>query len=238
MRRLACLLALALLPAALTGCAGADAKRAESLLQQASVAQRAVMSEQFVVRMTFGADGHSGGLAMQGGAQLKGTNAGDFYLTAVPTGELDSSAMNFTVVRRGTVVTAREGATTRTLSLPQAQSQFGANLNQVTHLLDIARYVKSVSVDGSDLNGRPADRIVGTIDTGRMLSLGSLGDRLLGGAGLGFGDIHVTLFIPHDTHLVEMLFADMDMKVAAHTAHLHLSVTINHVNDPLTFPSL
>lgn len=238
MRRLASALVLAVLTALLSGCVGADGKQAGSLLQQAGVAQRAVKSESFVVRLTFDAAGHSGGFAMQGGAQLKGANAGDFYLTAVPTGELDTSALHFTIVSRGGVVTMRDGTGTHTLTLPQAQARLGTNPSRLTRLLDLARYVKSVSVDGANLEGRAADRIVGTLDTGRMLSMSGVGGRLLGAAHIGFGDVKVTLFIPRDTHLVEMMFADMSIKAANQTAHIHMSVALDHVNDPLEFAAL
>jgi hypothetical protein len=245
MRRLTCLLALAALAPLASGCAGADANRAQALLQQAQAAQRAVRSEGFVIRLNFDAAGHSGGFAMQGGAQLKGANAGDFYITGQPTGEAMPSAseLNFTAVRRGSTITVKTPAGTRTIPVQQASARLGTNAEDPTRLLDLARYVKSVSVDSTSLNGAPADRIVGKIDTSKLLgSLGgldknALAQQLLQRLGLQFGDIDAVLFVARDTHLVRMMFADMDIGAGGKKVHIHLSIALNDVNRPVDFPT-
>lgn len=230
----------------LAGCVGADATRAQALLQQAQVAQQAVRSEGFVVRLTFEADGHSAGLGMQGAAQLKGAGAGDFYLKAIPLGELATASaaqLNFTVVRRRGTVAFRTAAGTRTMSLPQAQTQLGAGVGNPTSFIDAARYVKSVSVDSTDLAGQPVDRIVGKLDTGKLMSSVGVGangfaKQLLDGAGVHVGDIRAVLFVARDTHLLKVMFADMDIHAGGKTGHMHLSIALNDVNQPVAFPTL
>jgi hypothetical protein len=246
MRRLTCLLVLALLPVVAAGCAGADANHAQALLQQAQAAQQSIRSEGFVMQLSFDAEGRSGGLAMRGGAQLKGSNAGDFYVTGQPTGALGAQAaqFDFTVVRRGSMITVGTPTGIRTMPMPQAQSTLGMSVTDPTRFLDLARYVKSVSVGSTTLEGAPADRIVGKIDTSKLLSsLGGankngLAQQLLQRLGLHFGDVDTSLFVARDTHLVRMMFADMEIGAGGHKVHIHLSVALNNVNRPVDFPTL
>jgi hypothetical protein len=234
------------LTCSLAGCIGADANRAQSLLQQAEVASQSVRSEGFVVRITFDAEGQSGGFALQGGAQLKGAGAGDFFLTGLPTGAMATSAskFTFTAVRRGSTITLRTPAGTRTVPVPQAQSQLGTNVGNPTKLLDLAQYVTSVSVDQTNLGGEPADRIVGKLDTSKLLgSVGGfdkngLAKQLFDKAGVHFGDIRAVLFVARDSHLVKVMFADMDIGAQGKNAHIHLSIALNRINQPVAFPTL
>jgi hypothetical protein len=225
---------------------GADANRAQALLQQAQVASQSVRSEGFVMRISFDAQGHSGGFALQGGAQLKGATAGDFYLTGMPTGEMATSAtqFSFTAVRRGSTITLRTPSGTRTLPVPQAQSQLGTSVGNPTKLLDLAQYVKSVSVSSTQLGGESADRIVGKLDTSKLIgSVGGLGKsglmkQLLEKANVHFGDIRAVIFVARDTHLVKVMFADMDISAQGKQAHIHLSIALNRINQPVAFPTL
>jgi hypothetical protein len=245
MRRLTCLLALASLPALAAGCTGADASRAQALLQQAQAAQQSVRSEGFVMQLSVAAEGRSGGLAIRGGAQLKGANAGDFYLTGQPTGSLAAQAaqFNFTVVRRGSTITVRTPAGTRTMPISQAQSRLGMGVQDLTTFLDLARYVKSVSVSSTKLDGAPSDRIAGKIDTSKLLtSLGGhdnsgLAQQLLRRLGVRFGDVDAVLFLARDTHLVRVMLADMNIRAGGHNVHIHLSIVPNGVNRPVDFPT-
>jgi hypothetical protein len=238
-RRFAFFLALFVVPVLAAGCVGADARRAEALLQQAEQAQRDVRSEGFVVRFTTDAEGRSAGVAMQGGAVLKGAGAGDFYLTASGTGQLESNALSFAVMRRAGTVTVREQGRTETLPVAAAQTRLGSEVGDFTKSLDVAQYVTSVSVGETELAGRPADRIVGKLDTKALLNgIGGMGSQSLGALGVDFGGIRAVLYIPRDTHLVEVMFADLDVKVAGHKAHLHVSVALNDVDQPVDFPTL
>ena len=231
------LLAVACLPFAigLSGCIGADGQQAEALLQRANEAQAAVRSEQFVIRFDVEAEGHKVAMAMQGGAYLKGAHAGDFYFTATADGSSDLKSLNMTIVRRGGTATVRENGRTVTVPAPTAEQQFGSP----SQFLDLERYVKSVSVDETDLGGRPADRIVGTLDTQALVgSAGGLATKALGAAGVHFGDIRAVAFIPRDTHLMEVMFADMDVDAGGHSAHMHISIAASGINKPVAMPLL
>jgi hypothetical protein len=225
-------------------CTGADASRAQALLQQAQAAQQSIRSEGFIMQLSVEADGRSGGLAIRGGAQLKGANAGDFYLTGHPTGALAAQAAqsDFTVVRRGSTITVRTPAGTRTMPVPQVQSRLGM-VQDPARFLDLARYVKSVSVGSTKLDGAPADRIVGKIDTSKLLgSLGGqdrsgLAQQLLHRLGVRFGDIDAVLFLARDTHLVRVMFVDMNIGAGGRNVHIHLSIVPNDINRPVDFPT-
>lgn len=239
MRRWAGLLSIVCAGALLTGCTGADAKKAESLLLQAQQAQRRVASESFVMKLGIDTSGMSGEIDLQGGAYVRGAQAGDFYMTMSGQGFPEAGALNYTVVRRGPTVTVRGGGQTLSMPVPAAQARLGQGFGDMAQMLDVAQYVKSVSVDSADFAGRPADRIVGTIDLQRLLgSFGGAGAAALGTAGVNLGDARVVLFVPRDTHLVEVMLADMTIKAHGESAKFHLSVALSGVNKPLTFPLL
>jgi hypothetical protein len=236
-KRLAGTLVLLLAGGLLAGCTGADAKRAEALLQQAQLAQRHVRSEAFVLKLGVDAGGHSGSFDLQGGEYLHGPHAGDFFVQMEGAGFPGSSAVDVAIERRGTEMTVRAAGRTETLSAPAARARLGSGFGDPARFVDVAQYVKSVSVDKSDLNGRPADRIVGTIDLQRLLgSLGGLGSTALGSTGVNIGDARVVLFVPRDTHLVEVMLVDTTISGQGHTVHLHLSFALNGINRPLSFP--
>jgi hypothetical protein len=240
-RRLAPIVACLVVPGLLAGCIGADGRRAELLLQQSAAAQQSVRSEGLVIRFTMDADGHSGGVTMDGGAYLKGPNAGDFFLRGTGTGELTMSgeATNFAVVRRAGVVTVSAAGHTENMPVSEADAKFGSDSVNVPKFLDVARYVKSVSVDETSLGSRPADRIVGKLDTSALFeSVAGFGTQALKAAGVHFGDIRAVLFVPRDTHLVEVMFADMTITAGGHKGHMHMSVAVNGVNRPVVFPTL
>lgn len=233
-RRIALLGATLLAPFALSGCIGVEGKQAETLLQRASSAQDSVRSERFVVRFDFEGDGHKVTMAMQGGGYMKGPRAGDFYFTMTGTGAPELSAMDLRVMRRGDVAAVRVNGQTQRMPAPKAQQQFGSP----TDMLDLAKYVKSVSVDEANLGDRPADRIVGTLDTNALLkSSGNLATKLLESGGVHISDIRAVLFVPRDTHLVEVMFADVDLAGEGHELHMHISIATSGVNKPVAIPA-
>ena len=224
-----------LLAFGVSGCIGADGQRAEALLQQAQNAQASITSEKFVMRFDIEAEGKQISMSMDGGAYLKGPHRGDFYFTMSGSGVPQMSALNMSIVRRGNIAEVRAAGRTQRVSAPAEQSQFGSP----TSMLQLARYVKSVSVDETAYNGRPADRIVGKLDTNALLgSAGGFATKALGSSGVHLGDIRAVLFVPRDTHLVEVMFADLDIKADGHKAHLHISIASRDINKPVSIPEL
>ncbi len=234
-RRIAAALACFATTALLAGCMGAEGKHAEALLQRATLAQDSVTSERFLLRAGIDVDGQSMTMVMQGGAYLKGKQAGDFYVTVSGSGVPEISALDMTLTQRGNVAAIRSDGRTERMSVPAAEDQFGSP----TDMLEITRYVKSVSVDETTLRGRPADRIVGTLDTQAMLkSGGSLVKELLDSAGVHVGDIRAMLLVPRDTHLVQVTLADLDVTAHGEKAHMHLSLSVSDINKPVSIPQV
>jgi hypothetical protein len=232
-RRIGAVLACLSAGALLSGCVGPDGPKAEALLHEATVAQQAVGSERFVLRYDIEAGGLSVTMAMQGGGYLKGRHAGDFVTAMSGSGVPGLSGLDLTLARRGDVVAIRENGRTEHLSVAAAERRFGSP----TGMLDITRYVKSVSVDETQLDGRPADRIVGTLDTRALLgSGGGVMTELLSSAGVRLGDIRAVLVVPRDTHLVEVMLADLDFSAQGKHVHVHLSLATSGFDEPVAIP--
>lgn len=239
MRRLATCLLTLLATGLLAGCGGVDAQRAQALLQQAQQAQQSVSSETFLMKLNVEAEGQSATIAMQGGGYLKGPSAGDFYVAASGALPGGAGSLDLTVVKRDQTVTMRMNGQTQTLPLPAAESQLGSSLADPLQFADIARFVKDVSVSETDLAGRPADKLVGTLDTQGLVSgLGGISGKLFGDLGVHLGDVRVVLFIPRDSHLVETMLADMTISAQGKSAHFGMSFSVAGIDRPVAFPQL
>lgn len=234
MRRFALLLAALGVSAGLAGCVGPDGRKAEALLQQAQHAQANVSSERFVMRFDVEAEGHQVSIAMQGGVYLKGPHRGDFAFTVNGSGVPELENMTVTIVKHGATAAIRANGRTQELAVPTAERRYGSPVG----MLDLARYVTSVSVDSSQYDGRPADRIVGKLDTQALLANAGFASSLLGSSGVHFGDIRAVLFVPRDSHLVEVMFADLDIKAQGQTAHMHISLATRDIDKPVEIPQL
>jgi hypothetical protein len=234
-RRFSLLIAVLALPLVLAACTGADAQKAQDLLDQSQVAAKSVRSEAFSMRMTMDSNANSVVVDAVGGMILKGTGAGDYYAT-VNSEAGGVSPVDLVMVKRGSTVQLRLNGTTRTLTLParlnvKPAASAGFDLNAITP------YVKDVSVSTIDVNGRTEDEVNGTIDGNALLqNLPGVSTGVLSKFGGSLSDIKVSLFIPRDSHLVETALIDMTMHVADQSLHMNLSYAVTGVNQPLTFP--
>ena len=230
MKRLAVPLVVLVAAGLLAGCTAAEARRAEALLRQAQLAQRQVRTESFVLRLGVEGAGRTVSINIGGGAR-----AGDFFMQMSGSGFPGSNALDVAAERLGGTVTIRAGGQSETLPALAARTKLG--LGNVAGLVGAAQYVKSVSVDATDLDGRPADRIVGTVDMQRLIaSLGGVGSSALGIGGVHVGDARVVLFVPRDTHLVEVMLVDTTISAHGQSVDMHLSLALDGVNKPLSFP--
>ena len=234
MRRIAFSFATIVAVLGVAGCVGPDGQKAEALLQQAQQAQASVVSERFVMRFDIEAQGHQFSLAMDGGAYLRGPRRGDFAFSMSGSGVPELDRLTMTVVKHGGVAAVRANGRTQEIPIPAVRQQFGSPLQ----LLDLERYVSSVSVESSEYDGRPADKIVGKLDTQALIGSAGAATKLLDASGVHFGDIRAVLYIPRDTHRVEIMFADFDVKAGGETAHMHLSLATRDVNKPVSIPQL
>ncbi len=232
-RRLTILIALIAAPLVLASCTGADAQKAQDLLDQSQVAAKSVRSEAFSMRMTMDSAANSAVVDVLGGMVLKGTGAGDYYAT-VNTKAAGATPLDLVMVKHGSTVQLRFNGQTRTMSLParlKTAAAAGFDLNAITP------YVKDVSVSTIDVNGRTEDEVTGTIDGNALLqNLPGVSTGVLSKVGGSLSDIKVSLFIPRDSHLVETALIDMTMHVAKQSLHMNLSYAVTSVNQPLTFP--
>jgi hypothetical protein len=232
-RRLTILIALIAAPLVLAACTGADAQKAQDLLDQSQVAAKSVRSEAFSMRMTMDSTANSAVVDVLGGMVLKGTGAGDYYAT-VNTKAAGATPLDLVMVKHGSTVQLRFNGQTRTMSLParlKTAAAAGFDLNAITP------YVKDVSVSTIDVNGRTEDEVTGTIDGNALLqNLPGVSTGVLSKVGGSLSDIKVSLFIPRDSRLVETALIDMTMHVAKQSLHMGLSYAVTSVNQPLTFP--
>ena len=233
MRLLLVLLALIPLPIVATACTGADAQKAQDLLEQSRVAAQSVSSEGFTMKISMNAAGQAAQVDAQGGMILKGAGAGDFFATMTTTTP-GIPSQNVVMIKRGRSLQMRLNGVTRSLPVPtgmKPQAAAGFDLNAITP------YVKDVSVTTLDVNGRTEDEVTGTLDGNALLSnLPGLSKGLLSKVGASIGDIKVQLFIPRDTHLVETALLGMTMHAAGQTLNMNMSYAVTSVNQPLTFP--
>jgi hypothetical protein len=241
---------LALVALLLSGCAaGPDGRRAQELLQQAQAANASVKSATYVATMAFSGEGRKFKLSMEGAAQLKGKRAGDQYLRmraeGLPAG-LGLSGDLMMMVKRGDRVTLSSAGRTQVLPAPAGLAK-DTNAWGALASLDLASCVQDVDVqEGSNLNGEPATRIAGTVDTAclvrslaKLSGLGSVtGQNLdMGKLGDAAGDIHATLFVSDRSHLLIGGVVSMSAHDKGQTLDVQLSYRLTSVNEPVTFPS-
>ena len=235
MRRLVVLLALSVVPVVASACTGADAQKAETLLDQSRIAAESVSSEGFAMKVNVEAGGESAVVTAAGGMKLKGAGAGDFYAT-MTTAVPGQSPVEAVMVKRGDSLQLRMNGVTRTVPVPagmqsSAAGAAGFDVNAITP------YVKDVTVSTLDVGGRTEDEVVGTLDGAELLkSLPGVSAGALSLLGASLGDIRVSLFIPRDSHLVETALLDMNAHVENRSMHMSMSYAVTSVNKPLTFP--
>jgi hypothetical protein len=232
MRYLVLLLAAGLL----AGCNPADAQKAQDILQRAQEAEQSVSSESFLMKMSFSYEGRTAELQMQGAGYRK---SGDFYMTMTGSVPGQTTPLDLALVKQGDVVRIRANGQTQTLSVAQAQQRLGSGVGQFSQFTELARYVKDGSVSEADFQGRPADKLVGVLDT-HALFFGAAGvsQSVFSQAGIRLGDLRVVLFVPRDTHLVEAMVADVTLSAGGKSVAMNMSLGITGVNEPVQFPTL
>lgn len=241
---------LALVALLLAGCAaGPDGERAQDLLQQAQAANANVKSATYVATIAFSGEGQSFKLSMDGGAQLKGRRAGDQFLRIRAEGlpaDLGMKGNLMLMVKRGNQMTFTVAGRTQVLPAPR---ELAADTNAWGSLasLDLASCVESVDVqERRNLNGEPATRIAGTIDTAcllrslaRLSGLGSAVGQGLDTDKLGdaVGDVRATLFISDRSHLLIGGLVSLTAHAQSRTMDVQFSYRLTSVNEPVRFPS-
>jgi hypothetical protein len=241
---------LALVVALLTGCAaGPDGQRAQELLQQAEAANAGMKSATYVATVAFSGAGQKFKLTMEGGALLKGKAAGDQFLRMRAEGlpaELGMSGDMMLMVKRGNRITLTADGRTQVLPAPRELAG-GTKAWGSLASFELASCVEKVDVEeGRNLNGEPATRIAGSVDTACLLrslvklsGLGALAGQSLDTDKLGdsVGDIKATLFVSERSHLLIGGLVSVNAHAQGQTLDVQFSYRLTSVNAPVRFPS-
>ena len=230
----------------LAGCSGADAVRAQQLLQQAEQAQQQASSETFSAHLKVTAKGQTMELQLSGGGYMKGSHAGDMYVDMHLSAPI---ALPFSTVRVAKVGSSMlldlDG---KREVLPVAAGQSGASPAASSGLaaFDFTRYVKDVKVEGGQtLNGRPVTKIIGVLDSASLLNafskLGGL-SQATGASVPNFSghvsDTRVVAYVDDQTHMLVAALADVSVHADGGDANLHLDLAITSVNRPVLLPAV
>jgi hypothetical protein len=242
-------LALAVLTLVAAGCAGAEGRRGQELLQQAEAAEKNVSSATFELELNATHEGQRVGLSLRGGGYSKGKRAGDMFLEATTSGALGAHDFAF-VADRGRLSMKTNG-TWQTMpgsaSLRSSLGTMGSRDLGSAAFLELARYVKEVRVtEGQSVNGEPTATISGTIDTAGLVQgvakLEGLSE-LAGGAAPDLselsnylGDTRVAIAFSERTHLIRGAVVNLTVDAQGQKSDLQLVYRLRDVNKPVRFP--
>jgi hypothetical protein len=230
-RGLALLLVTAVAVAA-TGCPGADAQEAQTLLAESNAALVQVRSATFTARLTMTGGPQEFDMTMTGGGYSKGRHAGDFYIVAtsdtLPFRELTA------VTRSGRMSMTVDGATLGGLPVPPQET------NPI-ELVDLQEYVKDVTVEqGKLIDGESTAKIAGIIDTATLTKGALAGITGAGDSGIDFskalGDTRVVLYLSESTHLPMRGLVDVPIEVAGEKIEMHLDFAYTSYDTKIDFP--
>ena len=113
----------------LAACTGADAQKAQDLLDQSQVAAKSVRSEEFSMRMTMDSAANSAVVDVLGGMVLKGAGAGDYYATVNTEARRCLADSTSSWSSAAPTVQLRLNGETRTMSAPgRTQAGRGSGL--------------------------------------------------------------------------------------------------------------
>ena len=238
--------ALALAVVLLAGCSSLlEARDAKALLERAQAEQAKLASAAFEVRLDVVADGEKYSFALDGAAQLKGANAGDQFVRARATGK-GESAFSMWFAKRGRRVTTSFGGEARSFRAGEPGAPDVASLPSFGSI-DFASCVERLDVaEGRRLNGEPATRIAGVVDTECILraavKLGGAAESA--GQSFDFGevakriqDVRATLFVSERSHLLVGAVIRTRIDAEGKSAELQLSYRLTNVNRPIRFPA-
>jgi hypothetical protein len=232
MRRGLALLLVTAVAAAVTGCSGADAQEAQTLLVESNAALAQVRSATFTARLTMTGGPQGFDMTMSGGGYSKGRHAGDFYIVATsdtfPFRELTA------VTRSGRMSMTVDGTALGGVPVPPQETS-------PIELVDLEEYVKDVTVEhGKLIDGESMDKIAGVIDTAALTKGALAGITGAGDSGIDFsktlGDTRVVLYISEVTHLPMRGLVDVPIEVAGQKIEMHLDFAYTSYNTKIDFP--
>lgn len=244
MRFLRALVVLVVSVPLLAACSGADALKAEQLLQAANAAQSTISSETFSAHLTVDAKGQQMSLVLSGGGYAKGPQAGDMYMEMKISAPSLGAALPFDsieIAKVGSSAWMTMGG--KRVDLPAATLAGATGSSDPLGAFDITKYVKDVHVDGGQvLDGKSVTKITGVLDTASLVQ----GLASLGGASAAAGlpsldghvsDTRVVVYVDDQTHLLTAALADFSVHGGGTTVTMHLDVAVTGVNQPVALPT-
>jgi hypothetical protein len=225
----------------LVGCSGEQGERAQQLLTRAQAAQARLTSMSYEMRMTFGIEGQSVSLVMDGGGYLKGRKAGDQVMSMRLDGVPGLGAMNANMVLRGGRLTMNLNGQQTSLTVPASAKQ---RYDWSSTMLDLARYVKRVQVrEGRVVNGEPGATVSGVIDTEGLIKAASKLQSFSQVAGQSAPDMselaeHVSdtraaLFVSTRTGLIRSAIVGLAVEAEGKELKMDLTYRLKSVNQAI-----
>jgi hypothetical protein len=225
----------------LVACSGEQGERAQQLLTRAQAAQARLTSMSYEMRMTFGIEGQSVSLVMDGGGYLKGRKAGDQVMSMRLDGVPGLGAMNANMVLRGGRLTMNLNGQQTSLTVPGSAKQ---QYDWSSTMLDLARYVKRVQVrEGRVVNGEPGATVSGVIDTEGLIKAASKLQSFSQVAGQSAPDMselaeHVSdtraaLFVSSRTGLIRSAIVGLAVEAEGKELKMDLTYRLKSVNQAI-----
>jgi hypothetical protein len=230
-RRVVLVVFLLLAALAPLGCAGADGQRAQELLEESDRALAQVETFRISGRMTMATPVGDFLLVMYGGGDAQ--PGGAFFITmkAPDLPEFPET----TVVVRGDEAWMKLDGAWQPFPVPPTEA---TGIEQ----FDVTQYVKDVELDDdAEVNGEPAVKITGVIDTAGLFDrllrqFGTVGGEPIPDLSEVLGDSRAVIYLSQESHLPLRMLLDMTMEVEGQDLEMHLDYAITNVDEPVEVP--
>jgi hypothetical protein len=225
MRRLTLALAVLAVAVPLPGCAGAEGREAQALLDKADEAFAAVATYRLSGLMTM--ETPIGDVAFEISADVDQSQEAMFMAMSSP--DLPGAQMQM-VVRGESFWMSVDGSGWQPVPDPP-EGMTGAEQ------FDLLPHVKDVEVDeGQTVAGEPAVKITGVLD------LDSFAEGFMAGVPEGvdvdasFGDTRIVVYLSERTNLPLRMLMDQSMEIEGETMEVHVELAVTNLNEPVEIP--
>ena len=226
MRRLAFALVLLAVVVPTTGCAGAEGRKAEALLDESNEAFAALATYRLGGLMSM--ETSFGDIGFEIAADVDQTEEAMFMTMSSP----DLPGAHVQMLVRGDSFWMRmDGSGWQPVPNPPA-GMTGAEQ------FDLLPYVKDVEVEeGKTVAGEPAVKITGVLD------LDSFVEGFMAGLPEGaevdasFEDTRIVVYLSERTKLPLRMLLDQSMEVEGETVAMHMELALTNLNEPVDIPN-
>lgn len=225
MRRLTLVLLLLAVAVATAGCAGAEARKAEALLDESDEAFAALATYRMGGLMSM--ETPYGDVGFELSADVDQTEQAMYMTMSSP----DLPDAHMEMVARGGSFWVSLGGTGWEL-LPNPPEGMTA-----AEQFDLLPYVEEVEVDeGQTVDGEQAVKITGVLD------LDSFAQGFMAGLPDGadvdasFGDTRIVVYLSERTKLPLRMLLDQSMEIEGETTEMHMELAVTNVNEPVEIP--